>query len=445
MQTINRMGSLHLPIPPPLRLPQPAIPLPESHGLKRRRGDIETGDPVDAELFSEFVKGTRSREKALSSLNASELEAAREWAADRLEQALFIQQIEFPTFDEEYSYMLPPGFQKPEILYSTRLHPTITSMYSAEPCADISGCSVPKRVIECGGQAVRDIAQLTSQQITTVDQWKSLIHRVLRPLAFLLSGIPEVFPHESGEVWRTIISLNRNDATAAKLPLAKVKYPTSAHEDLLRDALILLPLCNRQLLQYLLSMSCAICDLAEAVHQPQLITLISSILGPLLFKTPQKTRTRPQTPRKLPQPVEQAPSWEALVWELLMYAGFRHTSCTSTSMVDCRIWRIPEELVDAIAGLNLSAKSTPRKKSLSRNGQTSPSRRSSLSRKLFGGGQRPSPIWGNSLGKHLPVGAYSSHPTQIWISVNSDGNTARGPRMVLLDREQWCKRRRLSR
>ena len=65
--------------------------------------------------LSGFPPGPYAMDRSVNSLTADELKVAREWARERIERILNMDDIELPKSDEEYSYMWPKRLQNAEL------------------------------------------------------------------------------------------------------------------------------------------------------------------------------------------------------------------------------------------------------------------------------------------------------------------------------------------
>ncbi|KAJ3011397.1 hypothetical protein HKX48_006854 [Thoreauomyces humboldtii] len=235
MQMLNNVSTVRLPVPPLFDLGEPMIPPRTPQGIKRRRGGFE-GAMMDKDPFGDISSAPRMRDKPLTSLSWDQLTAAREWSMDRLITHLLINEFPLPEFEAETSYILPPAFHTPNVRRASSQHPTITSLYAGEPVMEVHGCPVPVRFINCvamvnGGMKAR-IAAFGGTGST--EEWRWALGESLQPLLDLLRSVPEVLPHEAGEIWKAIVILNKNDSMAIELHGTKVRYPSKAHEDYLR-------------------------------------------------------------------------------------------------------------------------------------------------------------------------------------------------------------------
>ncbi|KND01318.1 uncharacterized protein SPPG_03130 [Spizellomyces punctatus DAOM BR117] len=428
MQTLNGYKTKKglPPSPPYLSLPPPQIPLPEPCGVKRQRGDIEYGDSVDLNSYVDVLKVPYATDRCVNSLSCEELKYARLWASQRIEKCLYIDDIMLPKSDEEYSFMWPKRLHNQELQW--RNVENITALYASEPRTRIQNLEVPKKIEECMTSILMSLADASAMEDNDVEGLKMRFETVLDPLVKLLSSAPAVLPCETHEIWRTIVTLNRNDETATIIPSANVRYPTPRQEDLLRDTMLLLPIANRHLAQYLLSFACHISRTAPAPYQSAAKKTISEIIGPQITSSPNTQITPTSTPRK-----SKKPTWPAYLFELLMYAGDRHTNSADILQRDCRLWRIPEDLA-----LELS-------KHTSKTPFPTPKRRVSssviLERRAIDKEKRNTcrKLFDKETSPKKTVMSMRN-----WVSVNREGQTVES-RCVVLDREMWCKRRRVDR
>ncbi|KAJ3289532.1 hypothetical protein HK104_007401 [Borealophlyctis nickersoniae] len=149
-----------------------------------------------------------------------------------------------------------------------------------------------------------------------------------------LKGLPPLLPEENQHIWKGIVGTNQAQDSALFLKGATVKEPSDTVVRLLRDALLLLPVANRHLLQYLVMFSSYFVRPTPAKSVGAVAAHLATVFGPLLTHD-----TSQGAPSYTPASVRMTPSgainvrranWAVSLFELLIYAhGFHYTQTLS--------------------------------------------------------------------------------------------------------------------
>ncbi|KAJ3178384.1 hypothetical protein HDU85_005182 [Gaertneriomyces sp. JEL0708] len=359
-------------------------------------------------------KAPYPNDRCINSLTSEELTYVRNWARGRLEKILNIEDIQLPRADDDYSFMWPTSLQSAAT--QMRMADGVASLYANEPRVTVRNIEIPARLHNA---VVALLSQLHSHGLYQLDSEYDMERSfgdVLTPVLAIFDNISGIFPSETHQIWQTIITLNKNDDTATAMPSAKVKYPTPKHEELIRDAMVILPVINRYMAEYLLSFASHFCSLVATRYQALAKQAISTVLGPIFFKRDNLdgrkslgTLTPEHTPGR--HDITKRPCrWAGELFELLLYVSDRRNVKKDPLHEDCQIWRIPEDLVEELARNN-TRPCTPRRSSLSSSRSRLSQRRTStvnllsseakprLARRLF---ERPNGLPSNqSRGMHI--------------------------------------------
>ncbi|KAI9096877.1 hypothetical protein DFS34DRAFT_650246 [Phlyctochytrium arcticum] len=416
------------------------LALPEPCGTKRQREPADTSLMTESHSFpqNDFQS---TADICVNNLSCEELRFVRDKAQTRLMNDLLVDCMTLPKSDEEYSYLWPKRLQN-ERLRNGGAPTSITEFYGAVSRIRIDTLEVPELVEECVQTILADFSKAQQDVSSTIE---GPFVRILSPLFKLLASMPAVLPVDTHEVWKSIVVLNMHDETAAVIPTAHVRYPTSKHEDLLRDAMLLLPIANRQFAQYLLSFACHLCRQIPASQQSATKHNLALLLGPFLTHAKHPDVPSAEDSELMSVggcdatyiPISEKPArsaWPSRLFELLMYAGDRRSSLDNLQS-SCRLWCIPGELVNDMRANVRTPLRTPRRKG------SSISHSHDAKRGLIGEPDQTKRASGRRVFEKTSSGTAQSFllfqkRKKNWILVNEYGQNPQA-RMLVDNRELW--------
>ncbi|KAJ3227532.1 hypothetical protein HK099_001683 [Clydaea vesicula] len=214
-----------------------------------------------------------------------------------------------------------------------------------------------------------------------------------------------VIPEHLHIIFKGILALN-NSSKSKRIPSASVLEPTLNIIKLLRDTMLLFPLKNRQLLQWLVGFLCRLSSTSVAKGFSAAAKQLAQVWGPLLTKKSCSTST----------------DWSTSLIELLIHA---HGLCEAVE-TDSVLWKI-NSTFEAEINERLSAIKTPRRTTNHFN-MSSPRKTrarsgvgSSLKKKIFINSPKKTPQKSSSrLSKNENMETEVNHELQV--SVNSSPN-----------------------